>query len=200
LLLDIDHFKQFNDMYGHSTGDLVLRLVGRLLIENIKGRDIAARYGGEEFGVLLVGAEINAAADVARQICTLLASKRLKVSGDTESGHGRVTISIGVAQLRSTDSLGSVIDRADAALYAAKHAGRNCVLTQGDLMTGEAWDASSRAASGGVGRQEPGDGSGLPLRSAPRSDDGGRSSRPGMSGPARDDHPSRRPGRPRSGD
>jgi diguanylate cyclase len=138
LLLDVDNFKQFNDLYGHSTGDLVLRLVGRLLIESIKGRDIAARYGGEEFGILLIGAEINAAAHVARQICASLASKRFKVSGGKESGQGRVTISIGVAQLRITDSLASVIDRADAALYAAKHAGRNRVLTEGESMAGVA--------------------------------------------------------------
>ena len=130
LLLDVDHFKLFNDTYGHSTGDLVLRLVSRLLVDSIKGRDSAARYGGEEFAILLVGAELDAGAHVARQICTTLANKRFKLTGAKEQGQGRVTISIGVAQLRATDTLRSVVDRADAALYAAKHAGRNRVMTE----------------------------------------------------------------------
>lgn len=136
LLLDVDHFKRFNDTYGHSTGDLVLRLVGRLLVENIKGRDIAARYGGEEFAILLVGADLDAGANVARQICTTLANQRFKLTRTTEQGQGRVTISIGVAQLRTADSPGSVMDRADAALYAAKHAGRNRVLTEREIVSG----------------------------------------------------------------
>ena len=134
LLLDIDFFKRFNDTYGHRTGDLVLRLVGRLLIESIKGRDLAARYGGEEFAVLLIGADLNAAANVGRQICATLADRRFKLSSGTEAGESRVTISIGVAQLRATDAEGSAIDRADAALYAAKHAGRNRVMTERDLV------------------------------------------------------------------
>ena len=135
LLLDVDNFKRFNDTYGHSTGDLVLRLVGRLLIESIKGRDIAARYGGEEFAILLVGADLNAAANVARQICSTLANKRFKLASATEQGQGRVTISIGVAQLRAADSVRAVVDRADAALYAAKRAGRNRVVTELENVT-----------------------------------------------------------------
>lgn len=142
LLLDIDDFKRFNDSYGHSTGDLVLRLVGRLLIESIKGRDLAARYGGEEFGVLLIGADLDAAAKVARQVGASLANKRFKVSSATEQGQATVTVSIGVAQLHASDTIASVIDRADLALYAAKHAGRNRVITEAEIAAGAARSTS----------------------------------------------------------
>lgn len=135
LMLDVDHFKRFNDTYGHSTGDLVLRLVSRLLVDSTKARDLAARYGGEEFAILLIGADLDAGANIARHICTALANKRLKLSSSTEQGEGRVTVSIGVAQLRMADSPSSVMDRADAALYAAKHAGRNRVLTERELVS-----------------------------------------------------------------
>ncbi len=133
-MLDVDHFKHFNDAYGHRAGDLVLRLVGRLLTENIKGRDIAARYGGEEFAIVLLGADLSAATHVARQICSTLANKRIKLSNGTEQGCGRVTVSIGVAQVRMGDTAASLIDRADAALYAAKHAGRNQVAAEREAL------------------------------------------------------------------
>ena len=132
LLLDVDHFKQFNDSYGHRTGDLVLRLVARLLSDNIKGRDTVARYGGEEFAVLLAGADLKAAATVARQICVGLASKDLVVRGSRQA-IGRVTISIGVAQFRPGDSVTNLVERADGALYKAKETGRNRVCTEADL-------------------------------------------------------------------
>ncbi len=134
LMLDIDHFKRFNDTYGHRAGDLVLRLVGRLLIESIKGRDLAARYGGEEFAILLIGADLDDAAEIARQICATLALKRLNLSNGSERGRGRVSMSIGVAQFRVSDTTATVVDRADAALYAAKHAGRNRVMTERALL------------------------------------------------------------------
>ncbi len=100
LLLDIDHFKHFNDSSGHSTGDLILRLVARLLTDNSKGRDTVACYGGEEFAILLSGADLKAAATVARQICQALSSKRLVMKG-SQQAIGHITISIGVAQHRA---------------------------------------------------------------------------------------------------
>ena len=126
LLIDIDHFKAFNDTFGHRTGDLVLRLVARVLADNVKGRDCAARYGGEEFAILLAGAELRAAAIVARQIGDALSSKRLVNKGTTQ-GLGHVTVSIGVAQHRPGESAAGLVERADAALYEAKRAGRNRV-------------------------------------------------------------------------
>jgi diguanylate cyclase len=129
LLLDIDHFKQFNDEHGHRAGDLVLRLLGRVLSDNVKGRDCAARYGGEEFAVLLAGANLQAGAIVARQICEALGSKHLVYK---RSGRdlGRVTVSVGVAQLNGDESAVSLVERADLALYEAKRTGRNRVCVQ----------------------------------------------------------------------
>jgi diguanylate cyclase len=129
LLIDIDHFKRFNDTHGHRVGDLVLRLVARLLADNVKGRDTTARYGGEEFAVLLVGAELRAATVVARQICEALSSKRL-VNKGTAQHFGQVTVSIGVAQARSGETAATLLERADVALYEAKRAGRNRVCTE----------------------------------------------------------------------
>jgi diguanylate cyclase len=126
LLLDIDHFKRFNDHHGHRTGDLVLRLVGRVLSDNVKGRDCAARYGGEEFAILLVGATLQAGAVVAQQICDALSGKHLVNKG---SGRdlGRVTVSVGVAQFQDHESAAALVERADLALYEAKRTGRNRV-------------------------------------------------------------------------
>lgn len=129
LLIDVDHFKRINDTYGHHTGDLVLRLIGRLLCDNVKGRDTAARYGGEEFAIILAGANLQAGAIVAEQIRAALDGKRLvnKTSGQGVVG---VTVSVGVAQFRPGETASSLIGRADAALYRAKHVGRNRVCTE----------------------------------------------------------------------
>ena len=129
LLIDVDHFKKFNDTHGHRVGDLVLRLVARLMADNVKGRDTVARYGGEEFAILLAGADIRAACVVARQLGETLSSKRLVIKG---SAHpvGQVTVSIGVAQARPGEQPAALVERADAALYEAKRTGRNRVCTE----------------------------------------------------------------------
>ena len=134
LLLDIDHFKRFNDTHGHKVGDLVLRLVGRVLTDNLKGRDTAARYGGEEFAILLAGASLSAATVVGEQIRQALGTTQLtqRREGDRL---GRVTVSVGVAQHRPGDSVAALVERADLALYRAKHTGRNRVCTERDLAT-----------------------------------------------------------------
>jgi diguanylate cyclase len=131
LLCDIDHFKRFNDTWGHQTGDQVLRLVASCLSENVKGRDTAARYGGEEFGVLLRGTGLDAATRVANQIRTTVETKKL-VKKSTGDVLGAITISLGVAQLAPGEAVESVIRRADACLYGAKHNGRNLVINQND--------------------------------------------------------------------
>ncbi len=125
MLFDIDHFKAFNDAYGHRTGDLVLRLVARVLADNVKGRDCAARYGGEEFGVILTNAELNAALVVARQISGVISGVRLVE--DTQHGPCRITVSAGVAQYRPGEPIADLVERADQALYEAKRNGRNQV-------------------------------------------------------------------------
>lgn len=131
VLLDIDHFKRFNDTYGHRTGDLVLRLVGRVIADNVKGRDTAARYGGEEFAIILSGAGLQPSAIVAGQIRAVLDGKRLTVKGGQQD-HSSVTISAGVAQLRAGDNAAALIERADAALYEAKRLGRNRVCVESE--------------------------------------------------------------------
>ncbi len=129
LLTDIDHFKKFNDTYGHRVGDEVLRVVGRMLREGVKGRDTPARYGGEEFAVILPQTVLEDAVIVADQIRLKLASKELK---NTKSGKsfGTVTLSIGVAQFRYGETLDDLIQRADAGLYQAKREGRNRVVDE----------------------------------------------------------------------
>ena len=130
LLLDVDNFKHFNDSFGHKAGDLVLRLVGRMLADNVKGRDTAARYGGEEFAVILTGADLRAGVTVAEQMRAALDGRRL-VNQRTHFGEAQpatsVTASFGVAQLRPGEAAADLVARADAALYRAKHGGRNRV-------------------------------------------------------------------------
>ena len=131
LICDIDHFKKFNDTWGHQTGDQVLRLVAACLSDNVKGRDTAARYGGEEFGVLLRGTSLEAATKVADQIRKTVENKKL-VKKSTGDVLGTITISIGVAQIAPDESIEAVVRRADACLYGAKHHGRNLVINQND--------------------------------------------------------------------
>jgi diguanylate cyclase len=133
VMCDIDHFKKFNDTWGHQTGDQVLRLVAHCLSENVKGRDTAARYGGEEFAVILRQTSLDAAISVANQIRSSVESKKLmkKSTGDIL---GTITISGGVAELRPDDAAATLIQRADECLYAAKHSGRNCIVAKSDEL------------------------------------------------------------------
>jgi len=131
LLCDIDHFKSFNDSWGHQTGDQVLRLVASCLSESVKGRDTAARYGGEEFAVLLRGTGVEAATRVAEQIRRTVETKKL-VKKSTGDVLGSITISIGVAGFGADETAETVIRRADACLYGAKQNGRNLVVNQDD--------------------------------------------------------------------
>ena len=129
LMLDIDHFKQFNDRFGHPVGDLVLRLVARVLASNVKGRDTVARYGGEEFAIVLAGAGLDAAATVGEQIRQALSKMRL-THKSMEQPMGSITVSIGVSVYRKGDNAAALLERADKALYRAKHTGRNLVCTE----------------------------------------------------------------------
>lgn len=131
LMLDIDHFKSFNDNYGHLTGDQVLRLVAMSLKQTTKGQDIAARYGGEEFAVVLPNTALRQALTVADNIRRAVMSKQLKKKSTGEI-LGRVTISVGVSMLQPGDDRERLIERADACLYAAKRNGRNRVICEAD--------------------------------------------------------------------
>ena len=131
LMFDIDHFKSFNDSYGHLTGDQVLRLVGQSLKELMKGQDITARYGGEEFAVLLPNTALRHALSVGDQLRRTVMAKELKKKSTGEL-LGRVTILVGVSLLRPNDDTDALIERADACLYAAKRSGRNRVICEID--------------------------------------------------------------------
>ncbi len=123
-LLDIDHFKSFNDNYGHQVGDQVLRLVARTLVEGVKGRDIASRFGGEEFAIILPETNLPAGVKVSDYLRKAVAGKEV-VNRNTGETLGRITLSGGVAQYMPGEKIEDLIERTDAALYTAKHNGRN---------------------------------------------------------------------------
>ena len=127
LMVDIDHFKKFNDTHGHLVGDQVLRLVARTLVENLKGRDIIARYGGEEFIIMLPQTRLQDAERVANQLRMGLSSKQISRRGTNEV-LGSATISIGVAEYVEGEDSDLLVSRADVALYKAKQTGRNKVV------------------------------------------------------------------------
>ena len=131
LMTDIDHFKTFNDTFGHLTGDQVLRLVALSVKQNVKGQDLAARYGGEEFAVILPDTVLRSGVTVADHIRRAVMTKEL-MKRSTGEHLGRVTISIGVATLRPDDSAASLLGRADQCMYAAKRSGRNQVVCETD--------------------------------------------------------------------
>lgn len=122
VLLDIDHFKQFNDNHGHLAGDRVLRDVADVLRGSVRESDIVTRFGGEEFGILLPLTGLSAARLIAERI-------RLDVMAHVcgfEDQELHVTLSAGLTEVTADDTIESVIARADKALYEAKRAGRNC--------------------------------------------------------------------------
>jgi diguanylate cyclase (GGDEF)-like protein/PAS domain S-box-containing protein len=126
IMLDIDHFKQFNDTYGHDGGDHILQMVGEVLKANIQGSDIACRYGGEEFALILLEASLGATIAKAEKIREVIS--QLKAF---QNGHfmGNLTASLGVASFPQHGATGTaVLQAADAALYRAKAAGRNQVI------------------------------------------------------------------------
>jgi diguanylate cyclase len=131
LMTDIDHFKNFNDSFGHLTGDQVLRLVAMSVKQNVKGQDTAARYGGEEFAIVLPNTVLRSAITVADHIRRAVMTKEL-MKRSTGEHLGRVTISIGVATWRKSDTAQTLIERTDACLYAAKRHGRNRVMCETD--------------------------------------------------------------------
>jgi diguanylate cyclase len=137
LMTDIDHFKKFNDTFGHLTGDQVLRLVAQAVKQNVKGQDVAARYGGEEFAVVLPRTALQQALTVADHIRRAVMGKEL-MKRSTGEHLGRITISIGVAVRRPDDTAQSLIGRADTGLYAAKRNGRNRVICEADPEVAQA--------------------------------------------------------------
>lgn len=134
ILIDIDHFKEVNDHYGHLVGDEVLNLVARRLSSQVRAQDIVARYGGEEFAVYLPDTSGRAALQIARRLCRSVASEQFSL------GKHRIPISISIGlvsgKIDGKLKIDQMIDQADGALYAAKQAGRNTVkVYQGSSIT-----------------------------------------------------------------
>jgi two-component system, cell cycle response regulator len=123
IYIDLDHFKTVNDTFGHSVGDLVLKEFASLILEMIRGEDVAVRWGGEEFIILLSHTACEAAAALAERI-------RINFEQNPNSAAPlAMTASFGVAQLQNGDLEDTLVRRADDALYRAKHEGRNRVVT-----------------------------------------------------------------------
>ncbi len=135
LLVDIDHFKRFNDKYGHQAGDKVLRFVAAMLKNMTKGQDFVARYGGEEFAIILPSTAYSGGMSLARSLASSLATSRLTIDAKRNIVDF-VTVSVGVSWSRKGDTTETMFRRADASLYQAKESGRNRVLGQQDLDGG----------------------------------------------------------------
>lgn len=132
LLTDIDHFKAFNDNYGHQIGDQVIKLVAAILSKTAQEDQLAARYGGEEFALLLPSTDLDAAFVIAEQIRETVATKRIR-NRNTGEELGNITLSIGLGIYRKDEPVTDLIQRADASLYFAKGNGRNCTATENQL-------------------------------------------------------------------
>ena len=128
LMIDIDHFKQFNDTYGHQMGDQVLKLVARQLASVADEANEPARYGGEEFAVIVKRCDLASALKLAESLRKKVEGKKV-VNRRTGETLGQVTMSIGIARFRPGESAAELVHRADEALYRAKAQGRNRVVT-----------------------------------------------------------------------
>ncbi len=124
IILDIDNFKQINDKYGHIVGDEVLKEIGSVLRNYLRANTIVGRIGGEEFAILLPGVPLEDAKKVAERIRKVIENRVIRIDENTEINP---TASFGVTQVKKGDTIESVIDRADMAMYEAKRKGKNRV-------------------------------------------------------------------------
>ena len=128
LMLDIDHFKRINDSLGHATGDHVLAMVARTATGNARSFDLVARYGGDEFVHVVSNVDLVALREVGWRLGNLVRNSAL-ITDDQTVG---VTVSVGAATARRTDTIESLLERADAEVYRAKRAGRDRISCEGD--------------------------------------------------------------------
>jgi diguanylate cyclase len=132
--MDIDHFKRFNDTWGHQTGDQVLRYVGSVLGRVCEEAPrFAARYGGEEFAMIFPGESAAQVQPLLQEVLEEVASRSLR-RRSTNEALGSITVSIGLAELKPKESLADFVERADAALYASKRGGRNRLTNAGKAL------------------------------------------------------------------
>jgi diguanylate cyclase len=137
LLIDIDHFKQVNDNFGHGVGDQVLRLMATALQERVRDCDLPARYGGEELIAVLPGAGLETCQEIAERIRHAIAKCHITRRSTGENLPG-ITVSIGVGQFQPGEAMTDLIERCDRALYLAKKTGRNRVVTENELVSEQA--------------------------------------------------------------
>lgn len=126
IIIDIDSFKKVNDTYGHNIGDKALVQLSNALLKTLRNIDIVCRWGGEEFMVLLPTADLEASMLLANKIRTFVSNINIDIIGN-------ITVSCGVSQVRSGESMEEAISRADKALYLAKKSGKNCVQSELDI-------------------------------------------------------------------
>ena len=130
ILMDIDHFKQINDRYGHLVGDDALKTIASHLHNCTRPIDLAARFGGDEFAVMLPGVGIAEAKFISERMREEIERDDILCS----FGGLRLTVSLGIAELENHDSPADLLDKADRALYEAKHRGRNCAVSASELQ------------------------------------------------------------------
>jgi diguanylate cyclase (GGDEF)-like protein len=127
-MIDVDHFKQVNDRYGHPVGDEVLRAVGALLGARLREGDCLARIGGEEFMIVLRQCDVSRGRRVAESVRHNVAASQIR----TAAGEVPITVSLGIAQWAADEGFEAAVERADRALYDAKHSGRDRVEIDGN--------------------------------------------------------------------
>ncbi|MEZ5316909.1 MAG: diguanylate cyclase [Vicinamibacterales bacterium] len=135
-MVDVDHFKKINDTHGHQVGDRVLLGTAMWLTKALRPTDFVARYGGEEFGIILHGAKIGEVEKRLNEILVEIAGKSFEYEADDEVRSVRFTVSCGVTELASSDTVEDLIRRADEALYDAKRKGRNRVVSRRKSLIG----------------------------------------------------------------
>lgn len=131
VLLDIDHFKKFNDTWGHQTGDQVLRYVASVIRKRVLPPRFAARFGGEEFAIILPGESLFEASPLVNTILKDVSAASIR-RRSTNDNLGIITLSAGIAGYRAGDTIHELIERADSSLYKAKRRGRNRLVVEGD--------------------------------------------------------------------
>ncbi len=139
VMADIDHFKRYNDTWGHQTGDQIIRFVAGCILRSAADTHLVSRYGGEEFAVVMPNTQLETATEIAERIRTTIETKKL-LRRSTSENLGNATISLGVAAHRPGEEVWELIERADKALYASKRDGRNRVTVSGS-------DAAKRSAA-----------------------------------------------------
>jgi diguanylate cyclase len=133
LLMDIDDFKQFNDTYGHQTGDRVLMALVQKCQSSIRGDDFLGRYGGEEFVIIMPGASLRNGLKKAQQIVKAVGAARYTLDTNKGSAALGFTLSMGVSTYQTGDTAATVLQRADKALYEAKASGKNRAVSEKEL-------------------------------------------------------------------